>query len=233
MRTIILALCLLTSCAAETPAPVAAPQICRLERAAVLKMAAGTSYAVVPARLNGQDVSMLLDTGDEVMTITPHAKVALGLAEDHQNRTSVQGLGGIVTNNNVRIEHFELGGTELFQPSAAVAPMPSAWRGEPPLAGIIGAQVMSDYDVEFDFPGRIVTLWQRSGCGSVAPAWQGPWASARLVRGRSSLVTLDVTIEGQTVRALLDTGAQNTTIDIEAAGRLGVTAAMLARGRTI
>ena len=186
---------------------------------------------VVPARLDDQPVSMLIDTGDERLTIRQQAVGRLRLAVNHRARTTVHGLGGDATNFDVILQRFELGGTEIPQSGAAVAEIPLSAAVDPPLSGIIGAQTLSDYEVEFDFPARRVRLWQRSECDNIKPAWTGAWTSALLQRSTGSLMTLAVTIDGRSVRALLDTGARSTTIDIEAASQLGMTAAGLAGAR--
>lgn len=188
-------------------------------------MAPGTSYAIVPASINGQAASMLLDTGDEGLTVTPRARLALGLSEDQRHRTTVHGIGGDLVSFNAELEHLELGGYEMLQTSASVAEMPILPPVKPPLAGVIGADVMSSYDMEFDFHGRRVGLWQRTGCASASPVGQGPYATLRLLRTSGSLVTLDVSVNGLILRALLDTGAASTTLNVGAASRLALPAA--------
>ena len=224
---IAIACCMLSACSAG-PQAASVPAACHLDRVADLPMAPGTPYAVVPARLDDQPVSMLIDTGDERLTIRQQAVGRLRLAVNHRARTTVHGLGGDATNFDVILQRFELGGTEIPQSGAAVAEIPLSAAVDPPLSGIIGAQTLSDYEVEFDFPARRVTLWQRSECDKIEPAWTGAWSSALLQRSTGSLMTLAVTIDGRSVRALLDTGARSTTIDIEAASQLGMTAAGLA-----
>ena len=231
MRIVLALLCLVSACSAASPS-ASAPQACRLDRVADLAMAAGTPFAVVPARVDGQLVSMLLDTGDERLAIRAQAQAALRLPEDRRHTTIMHGIGGTSTAHDLIIQRFELGDTELPQSGAAVMNLPTVPLVDPPLAGVIGGQILSGYDVEFDFAARRVRLWQRSGCDTAAPAWQGAYASVNLERSTGSLVTVPVTINGQTLRALLDTGALTTTVSIDAAGRLGLTAAALAGART-
>ena len=226
------ACCALSACSAN-PQAANVPGSCRLDRVADLPMAPGTPYAVVPARLDEQPVSMLIDTGDERLTIRQQAVGRLRLAVNHLARTTVHGLGGEATNFDVILQHFELGGAEIPQSGAAVADFPLSAVVDPPLSGIIGAQTLSDYDVEFDFPARRVTFWQRSDCDRFEPAWTGAWSSAFLQRSTGDLMTLAVNVDGRSLRALLDTGARSTTIDIAAASQLGMTAATLAKARLL
>ncbi len=191
-------------------------------------MAPGTPYAVVPARIDGQAVSMLLDTGDERLTIRPGAQRALRLPTDAHHRTRIQGIGGDSISFDAIIQRLELGDTEIPQSGAAIADFPIAANTNPPLAGILGTQIMSDYEVEFNFRIRRVVFWQRTGCANIAPDWPAPYATKPLTRGTGNLVTFDVTIDGHPIRALLDTGARNTTISFDAATRLGISAQSLA-----
>ena len=224
VRRILALACMLSACSAASPS-ASAPAACRLDRAADLPMAPGTAYAVVPARIDGQPVSMLLDTGDERLAIREQVQAALRLPEDPHHTTIMHGIGGTSTAHDLIIQRFELGDAELPQSGAAVMNLPSVPQTDPPLAGVIGGQILSGYEVEFNFAARRVVLWQRNDCAPVAPAWRGAYASVNLERSTGSLVTMPVTINGQHLRALLDTGALTTTLSVEAATRLGLSAA--------
>lgn len=231
MRILLPALCLLSACSSQAPTAADAPSACRLERAADLPMVAGTPYALVPARIDDQPVSMLLDTGDERLTITHEAQRILRLPEDTKHRTEVHGIGGTSTSFDAVIQRFELGDTELPVTGASLVDLMMHPLVDPPMAGIVGEQVMSRYDMEFDFASRHVVLWQRTGCDTIAPAWTGAWSTVDLLRGNGDLLTLDVAIDGHTIRAMLDTGALTSVIDPQAAAVLGVTAATLGAAR--
>ncbi len=208
-------------------------QACTKESVADLPMAPGIAWPVVVAALDGQAVSMMLDTGSERLGVRSQAAVELRLPQDRRHSTRMRGLGGTSVAYDVALQSFEIGGTELPQSGAAVIEMPAMPAARPAVAGVIGAQTLSDYDVELDFVRRHVVFWEVSGCAQVMPAWQGTWSSARLARGAGNLVSLDVDLNGQAVRALLDTGARNTTIDFETANRLGIGSAALAAGKEV
>ena len=230
MRAVII-LFLLAGCAAEpsampggAEASTQTPASCSIDKVADLVMAPRQRWVIVPAKLNGQTVSMVLDTGAEAAMVSPDAQLALGLAADPHNRTTVIGPTGSATSQNVLIEHFQLGDEELPQPSMAVGELPMRPAIEPMLAGLIGGQILSQNDVEFDMPGHRVTLWQRPSCAPPGPAGGGQWNRVRLQRGQGSLVTLEVSIGGQRLQALLDTGAAGSLLSTTAAARLGVAA---------
>jgi hypothetical protein len=75
-------------------------------------------------------------------------------------------------------------------------------------------------------PGRRVTLRQASAC--TGPAWAGEFDTipVRVLPGGWVLLPLEV--EGQTIQALLDTGASLSTLRESTALRLGMPPAVLA-----
>ena len=223
MRAVII-LFLVAGCAEEPSAgPVAqTPASCSIDKVADLTIAPRQRWVIVPAKLNGQTVSMVLDTGAEAAMVSPDAQLALGLAADPHRRTTVIGYNGSATSQNVLIEHFQLGDEELPQPSMAVGEIPMRPAIMPMLAGLIGGEILSQYDVEFDVPAHRVTLWQRPSCAPPGPAGGGHWDRVRLQRGQGSLVTIEAAIGGQRLQALLDTGAANSMLSETAAARLGV-----------
>ena len=221
----------MTGC--SQPASNASVQACTRERVADLPMAPGNVWPVVVAALDGQAVSMLLDTGSERLGVGGRAALQLRLPQDLRHRTRMHGIGGDSIAYDVDIQSFELGGAEIPQSGAAIIELAGAPATRPPVAGVIGAQILDDYDVELDFIRRHVVLWQVSGCANVMPSWQGTWSSARLTRGAGDLVSLDIQINGKPIRALLDSGAQTTTIDYGTAGQLGLTKVALAASREV
>ncbi len=177
---------------------------------------------IVAARLDGHPVSMLLSTGDTLISVSHAAQRDLHLSDDPHTQAVLAGMGGNTNANRAIIQRFELGDVELPDVLAIVADLPGSSNVQPPLAGAIGARVLSQYDVEFDFNNRHVTLWQRRGCTSAAPNWTGAWSTLRLTRSPSNNLATDIAIDGHVLRAVLDTGSLVTTLNDEAARRVGL-----------
>ena len=94
--------------------------------------------------------------------------------------------------------------------------------GEAPV-GLLGADILSQYDVEFDFPKGTMTFWSVAGCGDRFVPWQGRFSEFHPQRTGHNAFVIPVTINGHQLQALLDTGSDATSVTYNAALAAGVT----------
>ena len=88
---------------------------------------------------------------------------------------------------------------------------------------LAGANTLLQNDVELD--GREIVFFSPSGCGdSPLGYWATdvPWVPTEATTSRDLRVNITVLVNGQPVRALIDTGAPMTMLDSGAARRLVV-----------
>jgi predicted aspartyl protease len=215
----------LVACAADPPvAPVAD---CRLERKAELPLRNVRNFMLAPVSLNGRAALFVVDTGAEASTLTPQAATALRLPRDGQHGSLLLGISGPVHTANVRVQRLAVGDVVRTDQSFGLGDMPAFPGQQPPVAGLLGGDVLAKYDVELDLPHGRMSLYSAQGCDGFTP-WPDA-VSVPLVRTRSGLVFVDAIVDGVTVRALLDTGARTTLLARETAASLGVTDDSLAR----
>jgi predicted aspartyl protease len=199
---------------------------CQPARVAELPLREARGFLVVPATLNGQATTLLIDTGAETTTLTPRAATALRLPADRAHDRLLAGITGNVRSTGVLLRQMALGGTVVATDrGASVGALPSLDRLDPPVAGLLGADILSGYDVELDLPAHRMALYAPNTCRG----WR-PWPkaiTARIQRSITGLVLLDVRVDGQAVRALFDTGARTSLLTRERALTLGVTTQML------
>jgi predicted aspartyl protease len=101
---------------------------------------------------------------------------------------------------------------------------------QPPVAGLLGVDVLSHFEVELDLPAHRMALYTLTGCSSYAP-W--PDASTfALQRTATGLTFVGAQVDGRAVRALVDTGARTTMLTRQTAMALGVSEATLAGATT-
>jgi predicted aspartyl protease len=200
---------------------------CRPERRAELALRDARHFLLAPARLDGQTATLLIDTGAETTTLTPAAAAALRLPPDPAHARTLAGITGNVRSASVTLRRLSLGDTIVASGrSVAVGALPSLDGLDPPVAGLLGADVLAGYEVELDLPEGRMALYAPNVC----PGWR-PWPDAIAVpfeRSLSGLARLDVQVDGRAVRALLDTGARTSLLTRKTALALGVTAPMLA-----
>jgi predicted aspartyl protease len=221
-----LPLCLLVGCAPAIPGST--PQVCSIVKAAEVPLRIERGFVVAPATIEDSAVTLLIDTGSEGSLVTPGAVARLHLQRDSHNRTTIRGIGGSISTQNARLQSFGIGGMVMMDQSTAVGPVGPASGAALQVSGLLGADWLSDFDVDFDLPRRVMTLYRVQGCTGDYVPWQGPMTSipARLY-GRGLLV-LPSTLDGQPVAALLDSGADASVVAEAVAARAGADAAAMA-----
>lgn len=198
---------------------------CRITRNARIELTLARNFMLAPANLDGHPTQLLLDTGAAVSTITPQAATWLHLPRD-PHRLLLEGIGGQVLSDVVRAPTLELGGIILRDRRLSVGPIVSLPDADPPLIGVLGADVLGGHDIDLDVPRRRLGLYTVENCPDFHP-W--PQSSGLAVtRGSQGLLFTVVAIDGHAVRALIDTGARISVVSRRLAASIGVGKAALA-----
>jgi predicted aspartyl protease len=214
----------LSGCASE--AAVRTGGECRLTEAAQVPLRSARNFLLAPVSVNGQPRLFVVDTGAQASTVTPEAADDLALPRDGRRSTTLLGVSGSVRSVNVIVRRFAVGDLLRTDKSFSVGTMPPFPNLQPPVAGLLGADVLADYDVDIDLPRGLMTLYGTNHCQGYIPF--AARVSVPLQRADSGLAYLDAMVDGRRVRALLDTGARTTLLSRRTAEVLGVTEAILA-----
>ena len=212
--------------------PVQASGACQLKLEATLPMTKVLSHYTVPVDIDGHSYPMMLDSGAERTALEPSTADALHLAEDMDQASESKGIGGSVGYEYPRIiPSLKIGSSEwidLRVPAVSIGvAAPDAQASAP--VGILGADVLSRYDVEFDFPARTLSLYTASGClGRFAP-WQGAYQAYSADKTPGNRFILNLALNGHSLRAYVDTGTDLSLVTTEAAGLAGVDSVALAQ----
>jgi hypothetical protein len=92
-------------------------------------------------------------------------------------------------------------------------------------AGLLAADYMGEYDVEMDFSGGKMNYFSRDHCEGKVVYWPAAAVAAIPMHFKDHHLNLSVTLDGQPVKAMIDTGASNTVLYTSAAKQMfGVTA---------
>ncbi len=204
-------------------APASAPAKCKVDVMAELPVTMTRSMPMVSAKINGAEAQLLLDSGAFYSWLTPGAAAQFKLRpEPDEPDIRMEGVGGesrawlttvrTLTLLNVPIPNvqFLVAGNEL--------------EGA---AGVLGQNLLSLGDVEYDLANGAIRLMRPHDCGKAAMVyWAGsnPW----------SVVDLDLSTEQfpQTtgiayltrakIHVMFDTGATASILTLRAAARAGV-----------
>jgi predicted aspartyl protease len=208
-------------------APATARADCEITRLTETALGDTFGFLTLPVSIDGQRASLILDTGAEAGLVEPAAAERLRLTPDPQRYSLVQGTGGDGGwSPYVLIRRLEIGGMAVTGLSAPTGPLPALPRLVPPVAGLLGADLLSAFDVELDVRQRRLALYRvdpaSGACEQAAPpSWTGAFDTLPLRRSGNRLLT-EVAVNGQRMTALIDTGAQSIIIGTASARRAGV-----------
>ena len=201
--------------------------LCALRPVAQVWLRDTDGFLTVPVEF-GQTVSMLVDTGSDAGIASPG--LAAGWRRLGGDAAAVSGTGGVTRRVPIAVAPvLGLGGFRLGRVPFPVGVLPQAPRIEPPVEGLIGADLLSRFELEMDVPDGVLRLFEGDGLSPLCrglPPWAGDYETVPLVRS-GDRVSLTVMLDGRPVTALLDSGARSRIVSRRAALAAGVAAGTL------
>jgi hypothetical protein len=191
---------------------------CILETLADVPIEIQGPRAIVEAKVDGQPVRLIVDTGASHTLLLPAAAARLGLTSQPLRGIDFYGVGGAADARFVRV-HFQLPGANMPQFGMIVAGH-RAFDAD----GLLGASYLLQSDVDFDFPDKRLRLIRPKGCNGDQVVYWGKSYSVAPLRADPSRqnILVDVKLNGRTMRAELDTGAPLSIVTSDAARAAGV-----------
>jgi hypothetical protein len=159
----------------------------------------------------------------------------LGVARDGWVASVIRGVGGLQQRPNALPRSLRLGDLTLRRKtltgdtSVTVGPLPMAAIAGHQIAGLLGRDFLSPFDLDVDVPAGRMTLYDVRGCGVGFLPWKTPYAAIPTSAPIGAAMVVPVLIDGRPLRALLDTGASASLITAAGMSRLGLTPELLAR----
>ena len=130
--------------------------------------------------------------------------------------TRIFGTGGSQDARLVLLPGLRLGDAAMPVQVAPVIPLPVTLNTTPPLAGLLGASLLSRFDLDLDVPAGRVSLFLPGDC----PAPPGTILPLELSRANEAFIP--VRVNGQRLVAQIDTGSRATLLATGTARRLGL-----------
>jgi len=212
----------------------AAQAECVMNRAAVLPITLWQNKLFVPVTVNGVAERFFVDTGAAVTTLSDSLANALNIPRDFDHTIDMFGVAGRESHLYIgEVDSINVGGLEVKKQSFPVAAFGSFMLadGHSHADGLIGADILSHFDVDIDIPHRQIALWRVQGCSVVKPDWQGDASSVPMQIAPSHNITVPVRIDGAMLDLMLDTGAGDLLLSTRAAARAGATPEVLEESR--
>jgi len=211
----------------------AAPESCALVPLADMPLDTRANLMFVTAVINGQPVRLLVDTGAERTVLTQAAVARLGLPHDARRQTRSLGIGGSSSNWDVDISGIVLGQTRFPVDHVVVGNFTIDHIDGPRTDGLLGADILLAFDMDIDSAAHRLTLYRVRRCADAVPPWREPAIRINGLDARRDRLLVPITLDGMAGMAILDTGAQATSIGMQLAHRLGLSAESLQADRTI
>lgn len=163
----------------------------------------------VPANIEGRQLTLLVDTGGVTSMLTESTVAALGLPRRPITGARITLYGGKTLHEFVRVPAIAVGTSPMR--NAAFFVMPDN-RVPYALSGTLAPDVLSNYDVEFDFAKARMTLY---------PAGKCPLEHALALKPDDvHHLIADVELDGRHLDAFLDTGASRSDFSLESAQQM-------------
>lgn len=171
--------------------------------------------------INDHPAIMLIDTGASHTAISPELAKQLRLPQDPHTKIVVRGIGGeMKAAHPVIARSFQAGAGHLVDYELAVANFAKGKPGMP--QGLLGLDLLSEYELEFDFPNHSLTAYTPVSCSGNFIPWTGPFEAIQGKRQLDGRLFIPVRLNKEAINAVIDTGATRSTVGVDTAHDLGV-----------
>jgi hypothetical protein len=184
----------------------AAAQTCGLQKVATYDMLPSEGRVLIKMRIGDSDRIMIVDTGAWFSYLTTDAVDELKLPHRSMSDQFVAyDAYGRRTSQVATAPSIEIGPLQVTGVDFIMAPRTADYgKG---VAGLLGANVLKNFDIDFDFAHRQLNFFSPDHCPGQVVYWSAGGATRIPFKFDGSSITLPVQLDGKTLYAELDTGA--------------------------
>jgi predicted aspartyl protease len=209
----------LLSILCSSPLHAEQQKACQLNRFSVLPITTlPDGRFTVPATLEGQSFNFLVDTGGAVMTLTDDKAYSLGLPVVRSSM-ELRGVAGSKFTGMTFVGSFSLGRLQGKNiPFYIDSRLPAG------ADGTLSPDVMKQYDVDIDPVHGSINLFSPEHCPGKVVYWtNGGYIVLPMSVVSNGHIEIPVMVDGKKFTAVLDTGAVESIINMDAAKAFGIT----------
>jgi predicted aspartyl protease len=174
-------------------------------------------FPIVEIAINGAGpYAMVLDTAAGITTVTTPLKDELGLLNVGRMPQPLQLAGGAQAVDLYTMGYVTLGGQVAPAPITIILDAPLKYVRQ--ARGILGMNVLSRFSVDIDQPGKRIILLEPGAM----PSSGFDWSMLPTARRWDHFLVVDANVGGIAVKALIDTGANQTILNGRLRDALGI-----------
>jgi predicted aspartyl protease len=175
------------------------------------RVAVATTIAEHPIRLE-------VDTGASDSLLSEQAAESLGLERTQITDRKFQVLSGAAVHEYVIASDIAIGSLKIDRMKFALLPNNTTGKD---IDGLLGFDVLSHFDIEFDFAQHKMVLYKQSACGVDAVNWLHK-SDVAVIPFKIELthIVFPAVLDGKQIVARLDTGSWQINLSLEAAESL-------------
>jgi predicted aspartyl protease len=216
---VVLALLLISVPAWNLPASAAdcVPNL-RILNSVPMQSTSDRTVMVVPVTVDSSNRKFLLDTGGPITQLSRSTVRALDLPQ-RSGEQRLFDLTGNVSDSKTTVRRLIIGSAERRNVLLGVAPNPDLGITVP-YDGLLATDLFVDADLDMDFGARRLTAFSTDHCDGRVVYWPANAVAVVPIAVNQNLITFPVTVDGHSVTAVMDTGAQYSVMNMSLARRL-------------
>jgi predicted aspartyl protease len=189
---------------------------CVLNQAASLPMTGNDpTRIVVDVSIGGKPRHFLVDTGGFLTSIYQDVADSMGLSTHAVGQdVEIYNVKGARSKRYARIPDLAIG--MLKGDNIPVLVEPRAPGSNEKIDGILAPDILSRFDLDFDFANRKLNLFEQDHCAGTVVYWSDTSAQVDFAL-RDGKIVIPMMLDGHKVSATLDTGSRNTHLYQEVA----------------
>lgn len=206
--------------------------VCALNKVAEMPLfKLGAHYAVM-AQIEDTFRPIIVDTGAAVSSINLSAAEEFELKPDRSaaDAKPVVGVGQTQAEAypNVIPSVLAFGDLVYRNRSTVVARADFVNSPEEEAIGLLGDDILSQFDVEFDFPSGKLTFYRATDCHDTFLPWVGRYSAIPFLHDNSKIV-IDVVLNDERNQAIVDTGNPLSFVSRSLLSRWGLPASSISK----
>jgi hypothetical protein len=174
---------------------------------------------LVSILIGRQVATLILDTGAEQTVLTLTAAQRLGLKTHGEYPRRMRGIDGTVVTGTADVP-MTADGALLANSGIQVGSVSLPTLGYATPDGLLGADILSQFDVDLDLPHGFLHLYQRPSCVIAGPAWAPPYDTIAASRSLHDRLFFPMTLNMSSVAGLFDSGSQHSVVDALSARKI-------------